>query len=149
MSDNLTPPQRRKAMAAVKGENTSLERTVNRAFRSKRWKFSRNVRSLPGKPDFVFRSERFVVFVDGDFWHGWRFPAWSNTLTPYWRAKIARNRNRDRRQFRRLRRMGWTVLRVWGHDVERNLDYVVERTASILKSIRTGRNTTSARTKRR
>src|SRR5882724_8301828 len=105
MPDNLTPAQRRKTMAAVKGENTSLERLANAAFREMGWRFTRNVRSLPGKPDFVFAATRVAVFVDGDFWHGWRFPTWSRKLQPYWRAKIARNRRRDQKNFRSLRRM--------------------------------------------
>lgn len=129
MADNLTPEQRRKAMTAVKSANTSLERVVDAAFREQGWTYSRNVASLPGKPDFVFERDRVIVFVDGDFWHGWRFPQWQEKLTAYWRQKIERNRRRDRSNFQRLRRQGWKVFRFWSHQIEQNLDQVVEKVA--------------------
>jgi len=85
------------------------------------------VAKLAGKPDFVFPTARVVVFVDGDFWHGWRFPTWKEKLQPYWQSKIEKNRRRDRQNFRRLRRAGWTVLRFWSHQITRDLTSVVER----------------------
>ena len=132
MSDNLTPEQRRKMMAAVKATNTSLERVIDQAFRKRRWTYERNVPNLPGKPDFVFSTARLAVFIDGDFWHGWRFPQWRNTLTQYWKRKIGRTRARDRANFNRLRRKGWMVLRFWEHQVSQNIESVVDRVAKAL-----------------
>jgi DNA mismatch endonuclease (patch repair protein) len=120
-------------MQAVKGKNTSLERTLSSAFHRLGWRYRRNYAPLPGKPDFVFTKARVVVFVDGDFWHGWRYPLWKHKLSDYWRAKIERNRARDRRNFQRLRRQGWTVLRLWGHDVEKDLEGSVERVRVLLE----------------
>lgn len=70
---------------------------------------------LPGKPDFVWRKERTVVFVDGCFWHGHacgRNPS-PETNERVWREKIERNKVRDRRVIRVLRSQGWSVLRIW------------------------------------
>lgn len=134
MPDNLTPEQRRKTMAAVKGSDTSLEQLVDAAFRRRRWRYKRNDGGLPGKPDFVFEKAKLLVFVDGDFWHGWRFSLWRDKLTPYWKQKIERNRQRDRAKFRRLRGLGWKVLRFWGHQVERHLEEVVSRVAALVES---------------
>jgi DNA mismatch endonuclease (patch repair protein) len=130
--DNLRPEDRVKAMRAVKGTNTSLERIVYAAFQARGWRCARNVADLPGKPDFVFKKARLVVFVDGDFWHGWRFPQWCEKLTPYWKKKIERNRLRDRLNFQRLRRAGWRVLRLWGHNVERDLAGAVAKVSALL-----------------
>jgi len=139
LPDNLTREQRRKTMAAVKAMNTSLERTVDQAFRKQRWTYDRNVQGLPGKPDFVFYRARLVVFVDGDFWHGWRFPQWNKALKPYWRRKIGRTRARDRTTFNRLRRQGWTVLRFWEHQVSRDLEGILDKVHRALKGhIRNG-----------
>ncbi|MHB1426766.1 MAG: hypothetical protein ACYC3I_26720 [Gemmataceae bacterium] len=77
MPDNLTPEQRRKTMQAVKGRDTSLEKVVSSALHKRGLRYRRCVTSLPGKPDFVFSKARIVVFVEGDFWHGWRFPDWT------------------------------------------------------------------------
>lgn len=125
MPDNLTPEQRRKTMQAVKGRDTSLEKIVSSALHKRGLRFRRCVTSLPGKPDFVFPKAKVVVFVDGDFWHGWRFPEWKEKLQLYWQKKIERNRRRDRNNFQRLRRAGWTVLRFWSHQVEGGLEAVV------------------------
>jgi DNA mismatch endonuclease (patch repair protein) len=76
------------------------------------------------------------VFVDGDFWHGWRFPQWKDKLQPYWLKKIERNRRRDRYNFQRLRRDGWMVLRFWSHQVERDLDAVVVPIEAALTTLR-------------
>lgn len=132
MPDNLTPSQRRKAMKAVKGKNTSLERVVSAEFLARGWSFKRNVEALPGKPDFVFERPRVIVFVDGDFWHGWRFPQWRNALKPYWRQKIERTRKRDQANFRKLRRQGWKVMRFWGHQIDRDLNGVVDQVAQAI-----------------
>jgi DNA mismatch endonuclease (patch repair protein) len=132
MPDNLTPEQRRKTMQAVKGRDNALERKVSAALHRRGLRFRRCVMSLPGRPDFVFVGARLVVFVDGDFWHGWRFPRWADTLTEYWRLKIQRNRRRDRANFRKLRRAGWKVLRFWSHQIDADLAGVVERVAAAL-----------------
>jgi DNA mismatch endonuclease (patch repair protein) len=71
-----------------------------------------------GRPDIVFEREQIAVFIDGDFWHGWRFPLWEHKLSHHWKDKIGKNRNRDLRNFRALRRKGWRVLRIWEHQVE-------------------------------
>jgi DNA mismatch endonuclease (patch repair protein) len=134
MADNLTPEQRRRTMQAVKGKNTSLELRIDAELRLLNLAYDRHVADLPGKPDFVFRRERLVIFVDGDFWHGWRYPSWSHKLGDYWRKKIERNRTRDRANARRLRRQGWHVLRIWEHEVRRNTDAAVQRIHTALSN---------------
>ena len=92
----------------------------------------RHARDLPGRPDFVHRDQRVAVFVDGDFWHGWHFPRWSHKLTPFWAEKIGKNRARDLRNFRRLRRAGWTVVRIWEHQIKRSPEKVASRLGVVL-----------------
>jgi DNA mismatch endonuclease (patch repair protein) len=82
--------------------------------------FEQHATDLPGRPDIVFREKRIAVFIDGSFWHGWRFPLWQGKLTPKWAEKIAANRSRDQRNFRSLRRLGWKVMRIWEHQIERD-----------------------------
>jgi DNA mismatch endonuclease (patch repair protein) len=82
----------------------------------RRYKISgwRRRSTLPGKPDFVFRRAKLVVFVDGDFWHGnpkkFRAP---KSNVEYWEQKINGNRARDREINRKLERLGWRVIRIW------------------------------------
>jgi DNA mismatch endonuclease (patch repair protein) len=86
-----------------------------------------NASWLVGKPDIVFTNIKLAVFVDGDFWHGWEFERWGNKLALRWREKIAGNIARDRRHAVALRAQGWTVMRIWEHDVEKSLQRCIAR----------------------
>lgn len=128
--DIMSPETRSAVMSRIRGKDTTPELTLARGLRANKLYFSRHPKDLPGRPDVVFRRVRLAVFVDGDFWHGWRFPLWEHKLSPKWREKIATTRERDRRNFRRLRREGWHVMRLWEHQIEQTpktcLDRVVE-----------------------
>lgn len=107
-------------MASVRTAGTALEERLQIELYRLGVMFETNASDLPGKPDFVFRDSQVAVFVDGNFWHGYRFPQWQETLSPFWQRKISRTRERDQRNFRRLRRSGWKVLRFWQHQILRS-----------------------------
>lgn len=119
MSDHMTRSQRSRAMKRVKLKDGSLEKLVQKELRFNGLKFRRHVRTLPGSPDIVFPREKLVVFVEGDFWHGWRLPTWEHKLSKFWRDKLRANRARDQRNFRRLRANGWKIVRIWQHELKR------------------------------
>ncbi|MDG7037062.1 MAG: DUF559 domain-containing protein [Nitrososphaerota archaeon] len=102
-------------MASIRGRDTRPELLL--------WHYLdrrllRRYPRLPGSPDFGSKKRRVAVFVDGCFWHGcpdcYRAPA---TRPAYWRAKLEGNRERDREADERLRAMGYTVVRLWEHEV--------------------------------
>lgn len=71
--------------------------------------------SLLGKPDFIWPIEKVALFVDGCFWHGHNC---KRNLTPKrnmaeWQEKIIRNKKRDRKVTRELKKQGWRVVRIW------------------------------------
>ncbi|MCY2950698.1 MAG: very short patch repair endonuclease [Planctomycetota bacterium] len=136
MPDHLTPEQRSRAMKRVKLQDGSLEKLVQRELRALGLRFKRHVRALPGRPDIVFPERRLAVFVDGDFWHGWRLPAWEHKLSSFWREKLRANRLRDSRNFRRLRVLGWKVVRIWQHQITIDLAGCIGRIAEGLTSKR-------------
>src|SRR2546422_1775011 len=127
MTDVMTRAKRSALMSRIRGKNTGVEKLVFNALRKEGGRFSRHAANLAGRPDIVFRREKVVVFIDGDFWHGWQFPRWMPKLDPWWRKKIEANRSRDTRNIARLRRGGWIVVRVWEHQVEQQLRSVVKR----------------------
>lgn len=95
--------------------NATTERRLMKLMRQAGITGWRRHYGLPGKPDFVFPSNRVVVFVDGCFWHGHNCP---RNLRPrchsvFWQKKILRNKQRDSTVSRKLRQLGWHVLRVW------------------------------------
>lgn len=120
MPDHMTPEQRSRAMKAVKLEGGPLERLIQRGLKKTGLRFQRNCKDLKGSPDIVFVKQKVAVFIDGDFWHGWRLPAWERKLSKFWRSKLRTNRRRDQRNFRRLRADGWTVIRLWEHEIRSN-----------------------------
>jgi DNA mismatch endonuclease (patch repair protein) len=126
-SGQMTREQRSSAMKRVKLRNGPLEMSLRRALTKRGLRYRCNARSLPGSPDIVFPKQRVAVFVDGDFWHGWRLPAWEHKLSPFWRNKLRENRIRDDRNFRRLRARGWHVLRIWQHDIKNGVENSVAR----------------------
>ena len=132
--DVMSAEKRSQLMGRIRGKDTGPERIVAALLRAHRFKFEQHARDLPGRPDFVFRSRRLVILVDGDFWHGWRFPAWEHKLAPFWRAKIAANRARDMRNIRKLRQSGWMVVRVWEHQLKQSTSAVRERLLGILRA---------------
>lgn len=127
--DFMSPETRSRVMARIRGTNTGPERSIAASLEALGLSFETHARDLPGRPDFVMREAMVAIFVDGDFWHGWRFPLWRDKLSPEWEAKIAATRSRDARNFRRLRRMGWTVIRIWEHQIKRDLPTCIERIA--------------------
>lgn len=120
-------------MSRIKGKNTSPERVICALLRQGGASFSKHVKDLPGRPDIVFHQARVAVFIDGDFWHGWRFPLWEHKLAEKWKAKIAATRERDQRNFRKLHGLGWKVLRLWEHQIERAPEECVGRILNALE----------------
>ena len=115
MTDVFRPKERSRIMARIRSRgNQTTELRFIRMMREYKIRGWRRGSKLPGRPDFLFPTQRVAVFIDGDFWHGnprkYRCP---KTNSAYWRAKINRNRERDREVSRVLRKLGWKVLRFW------------------------------------
>ena len=118
--DNLRVEDRRKTMQAVKSKGTKLEIRLWAMLAGmglKGWK--KNVKNIPGKPDVAFINQRLALFVDGCFWHGCphcrrKLP---DTNRVYWERKINHNVELAKSYNKQLRLDGWTVIRIWEHDI--------------------------------
>lgn len=118
--DNLKTEDRRKTMQAVKGKATKLEKRLWAMLAGmgvRGW--VKNASNITGKPDVVFSSQRVAVFIDGCFWHGCphcrrKLP---QTNREYWERKIKRNIELSKLYNKKLRGMGWTVVRIWEHEM--------------------------------
>jgi DNA mismatch endonuclease, patch repair protein len=134
--DIMSRETRSAVMSRIRGKDTTPERTLARGLISCGLYFTRHPKDLPGQPDVIFRRLRLAVFIDGDFWHGWRFPLWKHKLSPKWQEKIAANRERDRRNSRRLRRKGWRVIRLWEHQMEQAPQRCLDRVVHAVQLLR-------------
>lgn len=114
--DTVSRQKRSWIMSRVRGKDTQPERQVRKFVHALGLRYRLHSANLPGKPDLVFPRWRKAIFVHGCFWHGhegcnrWRLPKANRS---YWRAKIARNRQRDAGHLLFLRRLGWKTLVVW------------------------------------
>jgi DNA mismatch endonuclease (patch repair protein) len=134
MTDTLTPEQRRRCMSSVRNKNTGLEMQLRRALWKAGLRYSVNFK-LPGKPDIAFPKRKIAIFIDGCFWHGCSIHgSIPKTNTDFWAAKIKGNIERDRRITDQLTTDGWTVIRVWEHEIKKCLDTIVEK---IIQTLRT------------
>ncbi len=119
-------------MARVKSRNTKPELSLRKTL----WARGRRYRvhaGLPGSPDIAFQGARLAIFVDGCFWHGCpeHYTA-PRANAGFWTAKIERNRARDRRVDRELVADGWSVLRLWEHEIEVSLPLAADRVLEAL-----------------
>lgn len=116
--DTLSSAERSRRMSAIRHKNTQPELVVRKIISGIGYRYRLNVATLPGKPDLVFRSRNRIIFVHGCFWH--RHPSKKCALArlpksklDFWLPKLSGNAERDRRNLRLLRKMGWKVLVVW------------------------------------
>ena len=125
--DRVTKEQRSRIMSSIRGKDTKPEMRLRRALHAEGLRY-RIRKQLPGRPDIVFGPARLAVFVQGCWWHRcpkhFRMP---ESNVDFWRAKFDRNVERDRQVATKLRRMGWSVLHIWEHDVNGNLEASVRR----------------------
>ena len=114
-------PERSRLLARVRQKKTAPEEVVAKALRRLGLSYRRNVKGLPGSPDFANRKRGFAIFVDGCFWHrhtGCRRATVPKNNRAFWLAKFAANRSRDAAKIRALRALGFRVLVIWECEVE-------------------------------
>jgi DNA mismatch endonuclease, patch repair protein len=131
-----------RAMRANRATETSPEVRLRRALWAAGLRgYRKNVRRLPGAPDVVFSRVKLCVFVHGCFWHGCE--RCSRNLKPrtnaaYWQAKVARNRERDRRNLETLAKDGWLAITIWECELKQDLAAFVDRVQAEVAAHRVG-----------
>jgi DNA mismatch endonuclease (patch repair protein) len=118
MADTLTPAQRSARMARIRGKGTAPEMVVRRMVHRMGFRYRLHQKSLPGRPDLVFRSRRKVILVHGCFWHrhpdpNCRLARLPKTRLAFWLPKLTANHLRDLRNEATLHATGWSTLVVW------------------------------------
>jgi DNA mismatch endonuclease, patch repair protein len=124
--DTVDPATRSRIMSRVRSKDTKPELALRRALWAhgiRGWRC--HARSVFGTPDLCWKGRRVAVFVDSAWWHGHPSRWTPGRLPTTWDEKIARNVARDHEVNERLTAAGWTVLRVWDFEIERELDRVV------------------------
>lgn len=117
--DNLTKEQRLRNMRHIRSKDTKPEILLRKALWHKGYRYRKNWKALPGKPDIAITKHKIAVFCDGEFFHGKDFDIKKKPATNpgYWEAKITRNMKRDQKVDAELKGLGWRVVRFWGRDI--------------------------------
>lgn len=130
--DKLTPQQRSAVMSAVKNKDTLPELRVRRALHAMGYRFRLHCKDLPGKPDIVLPKYKLCIFVNGCFWH--QHPGCGRATVPtsnreFWGKKLSGNIERDKKNGRELRLLGWRVCIIWECETKKvyNLNKAIER----------------------
>jgi DNA mismatch endonuclease (patch repair protein) len=112
-------------MSKIKGKNTKPELAFRKALTASGIRYRVNYKKLPGNPDISNKTRRFVVFIDGEFWHGYNWKEKKQRIKAnreFWIPKIERNMQRDRENNQKLERMGFKVFRFWEHEIKKDLE---------------------------
>ena len=117
MADIFSTEKRSWVMSQIRGKNTKIEIITRSLLLSNKIKFQQHPK-IYGNPDFLV-GKKTAIFCDGDFWHGFQYDEKKKPRKKFWKDKIEENMRRDRRISRKLRRDGYSVIRLWEHDIER------------------------------
>ena len=126
--------ERSALMSRIRGKNTSPELLLRRTLwaRGLRYRIHRQVEG--SRPDLVFVGPKVAVFVDGCFWHGCPLHyVRPRSRDTFWARKLLDNVRRDRRQTMELEREGWTVLRIWEHEVLADPEMAADTVSEMLQ----------------
>lgn len=124
-----TTPEISKRMSKVKLKRGKAETILAKALWHKGYRYRLNYKKLPGSPDIVLTTKRIVIFVDGEFWHGYNWETRKQKLKSnrdYWIEKIEENIARDRKNDELLKRDGWIILHFWEKEVLKEFDRCFE-----------------------
>lgn len=129
MSDKLTPERRSWNMSRIKGKDTKIEVEVRKYLFSKGYRFRKNDKRYPGKPDIVLPKYHVAIFVHGCFWHrheGCKDATTPKTRTEFWLEKFDKNVKNDQLKQEKPRELGWKVIVIWECEIKKDLIKTME-----------------------
>lgn len=129
---------RSQQMASIRNRDTSPEKLLRQALWHAGIRYRVHYKTEVGRPDIVLTKVRLAIFVDGCQWHGcpqhYVRPRSNNA---FWEKKLRVNFERDLRQTNELRNLGWSVLRIWEHEIFEDLKSVVEKIVLAISGVST------------
>jgi len=127
--DHLSPERRSYNMSRVKSSNTKPEKKLGSMMHQLGLRFRKNLRKLPGTPDFVLKKHNLVILLHGCFWHNHINCKYSNipkTNSEFWKNKFEYNQNNDRINIKKLTDLNWKVKVVWECELKNNENQILD-----------------------
>ncbi len=125
-----TTKARSDLMSRIRSKETKPEIQFRKVLWGLGLRYRKNVKKLQGTPDIVFTKFKLIIFIDGEFWHGYNWEEKKRKIKSnrdFWIPKIERNMQRDRQNNRKLEEQGWTVLRFWDSEIKKELGACLNR----------------------
>lgn len=122
-------------MSRIKGKDTAIEVKVRKELFRLGFRFRKNVKVLPGKPDIVLPKYKTAVFIHGCFWHrhkGCKDATTPKTRTDFWIGKFQKNVENDLKHYEELSNAGWRVYVMWECDIKKRFDQSIENLIAFL-----------------
>ena len=120
MADIYSKCKRSDIMSKIKGIETKPEVLVRKFLFSKGFRYRKNEKKLPGKPDIILPKYKTAIFIHGCFWHEHNCKAGKlpKTRKDFWAKKIGDNKIRDIKNKAELEVDGWKVITVWDCEIK-------------------------------
>lgn len=132
--DVFSKRKRSEIMSKIRSKNTKAEKLIFGELRKRGIYFRKHYSRVTGKPDIALPRRKLAIFIDGDFWHGWKFEKTKRRLPKkYWLEKIKQNMARDKKNRAILKSEGWKVLRVWEHGVIRKKELTIDKIINFIR----------------
>lgn len=128
MVDIFTKKKRSEVMSKVKNKGSKIENIFAKALWNEGFRYRRNSTQYFGKPDFILKKYKTVIFIDSCFWHGCKkHKSLPVTNKKFWRDKIKWNKQRDKEVNRYYKKQNWKIFRVWEHDLPRSIAAIINQ----------------------
>ena len=134
-----TTLERSALMSKIRSTETKPEQLLRKELWKVGVRYRINVKVLPGSPDIVVRRSMLIIFVDGEFWHGYNWDIKKKkikTNRKFWIPKIERNIQRDTENTVALKKLGFRVLRFWEHEIKKDSGKCVKKIMSLINKQR-------------
>ena len=125
----ITTIERSNHMRKIRSSNTKSELILRRLLWSKGLRYRVNFKKLPGKPDILFTKYKLAIFIDGEFWHGYKWENKKERIKAnrgFWIPKIERNIQRDSENKIALEILGFKVIRFWENQIKKEINYCLQ-----------------------
>lgn len=136
MTDIFTKAKRSKIMSSISSKNTKPEVILRKALFGKGYRYRINYAKLPGKPDIVLPQYKTVIFVNGCFWHAHiqcKDAHLPKTNIEFWKNKINLNVERDNKNIKQLKELGWNIIIVWECEIKKkNMPFLLDKITNCL-----------------
>ena len=133
-----TTKKRSTLMSKIRAKETKPEILFRKALWAKGLRYRKNVKKLPGNPDIVLNKYKLIIFIDGEFWHGFNWEDKKKRIKSnrdFWIPKIERNMQRDEENKLKLENMGFTIFRFWEQEVKKDLDRCLDQVLDFIQSL--------------